>query len=98
MDRAVSRVDNFATANDLPKSSVSGVIVTGVGEISQEVIDFVKKYDVPLIRTIFDTFGVVINISKIEVKINRQTPWKIQRAIELISKNVNLDQIMIPPQ
>ena len=96
MDRAVSRVDNFATANDLPQSSVSGVIVTGEGDISQEVIDFVNKYDVPLIRTIFDTFGVVINISKIEVKINRQTPWKIQRAIELISKNVDLNKILIP--
>ena len=32
--------------------------------------------------------------SKIEVKINRSTPWKINMAIELKEKNVNLDMIL----
>jgi hypothetical protein len=33
---------------------------------------------------------VVIKISKLEVKINRRTPWKIAKAIQLIQENVNV--------
>ena len=96
IDRAVSRINNYSISNDVEESSVSGVIITGEGNISIEVLDFVNKHRIPLIRTNFDTFGVVINISKIEVKINRHTPWKIQRAIELINSNVDLNQILRP--
>jgi hypothetical protein len=36
----------------------------------------------------------VLKISRIEVKINQQTPWKVERAIELIGQNVDLQQIL----
>jgi hypothetical protein len=41
-----------------------------------------------------DTYGAVMKISKIEVKINPRTPWKIHRAEELISEHVDLDMIL----
>ena len=96
IDRAIGRINNYVKSYDLEGSSVSGIIVTGEGDISQEVLAFVNESRIPLIRTNFDTFGVVINISKIEVKINRRTPWKIQKAIELINSNVDLNQILKP--
>lgn len=77
--------------DDNPESPLSGIIVTGDGEISEASQEYIKKYQVPLVRTDLDTYGVVIKISKLEVKINRQTPWKIAKAIQLIQENVNID-------
>ncbi len=96
IERAISRIETFSGSNELKESPISGVIVTGDGDISENTINYVRKFKIPLIRTNFDTFGVVINISKIEVKINRRTPWKIQKAIELINANVDLNKILLP--
>jgi hypothetical protein len=49
---------------------------------------------VPVITTTLDTFGSVVKISRIEVKINNRTPWKSMRAIDLIGQYVNFDAIM----
>ena len=47
-----------------------------------------------MIATDLYTYGSVVKISRIEVKINTRTPWKTQRAIELIRENVNVDAIL----
>jgi len=54
-------------------------------------LDFVEEHKVPLMRTQLDTYAVVVKFSKLEVKINRKTPWKISKAIELINENVELN-------
>ena len=43
-----------------------------------------------MVRTELDTYGSVLQISKIEVKINRDTPWKVRRAVELIGEYVDI--------
>ncbi len=96
IDRAISRIQTFSDSNNILTTPISGVIVTGEGDINPITKDYVMEHHIPLIRTNFDTFGVVIKISKIEVKINRHTPWKIQRAIELINENIDLDKILQP--
>lgn len=96
IDRAISRIQTFSSSNNIDETPISGVIVTGEGDINPITQDYVMDHKIPLIRTNFDTFGVVIKISKIEVKINRHTPWKIQRAIELINANIDLNKILIP--
>ena len=94
MDRAIKKVESFSNFKSVDDSPLSGVIVTGDGEISQDTINYIKEHELPLLRSNFDTYGAVIRISRIEVKINRSTPWKIKRAIELINANVDLDMIL----
>jgi dethiobiotin synthetase len=72
----------------------SGIIATGYGVLSQSTIDFVVKFNIPLIHTMLETYGAVVKIARIEVKINQQTPWKVKRAIEMIEQNVKLDLIL----
>lgn len=47
-----------------------------------------------MVRTELDTYGSVLQISKIEVKINRDTPWKVRRAVELIGEYVDIDLLI----
>lgn len=79
---------------DWEKPPFSGIIATGYGDYSKRTIEFVEKHKIPLIRTMLETYGAVLKISRIEVKINQQTPWKVKRAIEMIEHNVALDLIL----
>ena len=60
--------------------------------------DYIENNKIPTIRTHLDTYGSVLKISRIEVKINRSTPWKVERAIKLIEDNVDLDQLLTEKQ
>jgi BioD-like phosphotransacetylase family protein len=61
---------------------------------------YFREHNIPVITTKLDTYGSVVKISRIEVKINTRTPWKVQRAIHLIKENVDfpliLNQLNIP--
>lgn len=92
LDDALERVNNFAGESE--SSPLKGIVVTGNGEISKKSFDYIDKYTIPVIRTDLDTYGVVIKISKLEVKINRRTPWKISKAIDLIQANVDIETMM----
>lgn len=78
----------------MEKPPFSGIIATGYGILSQSTIDFVIKHQIPLIHTMLETYGAVVKIARIEVKINQQTPWKVKRAIQMIEQNVKLDFIL----
>lgn len=88
--------DTLKVMGDLKweKPPFSGIIATGYGAVGQDTIDFVQKYRIPLIHTMLETYGAVVKIARIEVKINQQTPWKVNRAIEMIENNINLDLIL----
>lgn len=94
VDEAVTTVRYLTRRFGLPKPPLAGIVATGLGEIKKNTIDFVKEHKIPLVTTHLDTYGSVIKISRIEVKINRETPWKVQRAIELIQQNIDLDYIL----
>ncbi|WP_235298067.1 AAA family ATPase [Portibacter marinus] len=76
------------------ESPLAGIVATGKEEINEEAFEYVDKYKIPLVKTMLDTYGSVLKISRIEVKINRNTPWKVKRAIELIEENVDLDNLL----
>ena len=95
INRAIERVQNFCGNKNIEVSPISGIVVTGEGKLDKSTYQYIIDNQIPLIRTNFDTFGVVIKISKIEVKINRHTPWKINRAIELINESVDLEKILL---
>lgn len=94
VDEAIKKIEFITDKIGLDHSPLSGIVATGVGYISNESFAYINKHHIPLLRTSLDTYGSVINISKIEVKINRQTPWKVRRAIELINNHVDLDFVL----
>lgn len=96
LDKAIKKVDTIAKMINIQHSPLSGIVATGQGTPSAESMDYINQNQIPLVRTNLDTYGSVLKISKIEVKINQNTPWKVKRAIELIGENVALDPILNP--
>ena len=74
---------------------LSGIVATGKGEIRGSSLEYIKDNRIPVIRTKLDTYGSVLKISQLEVKINLSTPWKVTRAIELIQNNVKTEKVLI---
>ncbi len=97
LDEAINKVEKISKQNKLEQSPLSGVLVTGDGRHAHwyDPADLHNPYfrdnKIPVITTTLDTYGSVVKISRIEVKINTRTPWKSLRAIELIREHVNFD-------
>lgn len=91
---SIRKIRRISEEMGLEHSPLSGVVATGKGSIDDQCLEYINEHEIPLIRTELDTYGCVIKISRIEVKINRSTPWKVNRAIELIEENVDLDYIL----
>jgi dethiobiotin synthetase len=94
LDLAIEGTLKVMEALNMTKPPISGIIATGEGGLSSYTAEFVKHYEIPLIHTMLETYGAVVKIARIEVKINPETPWKVQRAIEMIEQNINLDLIL----
>lgn len=94
LSKALQKIKAFEEKNDFEKSTISGIILTNHQFIDLESQAYIDENEIPVIHTHMDTYGAVMKISRIEVKINPRTPWKIHRAEELISEHVDLDLIM----
>jgi BioD-like phosphotransacetylase family protein len=100
LDEAMQKIQAISKDLKLDKPMLSGVIVTGDGRRAHwyEMADLRKPYfiehEIPVIATTLDTYGSVVKVSRIEVKINNRTPWKVERAIELINQNVDVDDLI----
>lgn len=93
---AIAQVMHQMDALGLEECPLAGVIITGDGKHASgnfEVFPqekFILDHKVPVITTPLDTFGSVVKISNIEVKINTRTPWKAYRAISLFKEHTDL--------
>ena len=83
------------------KPSINGIALTVFGmheqnniQLSKDALEYVNEHKIPVIVTPFDTYGSVVKISQIEVKINTRTPWKVKRAIDLIENHIDLSSII----
>ena len=100
LKEAVAKVESVARIKGSGHCPLSGVIVTSDGKHERwfDPADLYNPYliqqKVPVITTTLDTFGSVVKISRIEVKINNRTPWKSMRAIDLIGQYVNFDAFL----
>lgn len=94
LNGAIKKIDSLEKLNNIEVTSLSGIVATGQGTIDSSTLQYIEENNLPLIRTHLDTYGCVVKISKIEVKINRKTPWKVKKAIQLIEDHVNLESIM----
>lgn len=95
VDEAIEKIKTYSDENGLTSSPLAGIVATGTGDLDPHCLEYIETHKIPTIRTHLDTYGSVLKISRIEVKINRSTPWKVERAIKLIEDNVNLDQLLI---
>jgi dethiobiotin synthetase len=91
---AISKIKSISELVGLEHSPLSGIVATGHGAITGPCLDYIQENKIPVVRTTLDTYGSVLKISRIEVKINRSTPWKVARAIELIERNVDMDALL----
>lgn len=94
VDDAIKAIRKLSKQQKLVDSPLAGIIATADGNLNQKSLDYIHQYRIPFIRTRFDTYGTVIKINRIEVKINTSTPWKVDRAIQMISSNVDLQTII----
>ncbi|MGB0432563.1 MAG: DRTGG domain-containing protein, partial [Bacteroidia bacterium] len=93
LEEAIRKIKFFSYRAGVEKSPLSGIIVTNELEYPEWINDYINDNKIPVVHTTLDTFGSVVKISRIEVKINLRTPWKVKRACELIEENVNLELI-----
>jgi BioD-like phosphotransacetylase family protein len=94
LNGAIKKIERIEKLNNFEGTSLSGILATGQGTIDSNALRYIEENNLPLIRTHLDTYGCVVKISKIEVKINLKTPWKVKKAIQLIEDHVDFDRIM----
>ena len=94
LNGVIKKIENLEDLNNIEETSLCGIVATGEGNIDSKTLRYIEENNLPLIRTHLDTYGCVVKISKIEVKINRKTPWKVKKAIQLIENHVDLGSIM----
>lgn len=94
VDEAIEKIKSYSKEHGIEGCPLAGIVATGTGELDPHCLDYIEEHKIPTVRTRLDTYGSVLKISKIEVKINRSTPWKVERAIQLIDDNVDLDMIL----
>lgn len=100
LDEAMQRIKAITLEKKLEQPMLSGVIVTSDGrhsflhEQAAARHPYFAEHEIPVISTSLDTYGSVVKISRIEVKINSRTPWKVERAIRLINEYVDVDDII----
>jgi len=91
---ALKKMKEFEAKNNFKKSPLSGIILTYHKFIDEESRLYIDEHEIPVIHTQMDTYSAVMKISRIEVKINPRTPWKIQRAEKLISEHADLGLLL----
>jgi len=94
VNEALDRIRMISVQNGLEESPLTGIVATGEGVINESSYAYIMENEIPVLSTQLDTYGSVIKISRIEVKINLNTPWKVQRSIEMIQQNIDLDYIL----
>lgn len=94
MEEALKKLEGVFRFVDQEEFPLSGVIVTGDGDLAEEHINLFQQHKVPVVRAAMDTYEVVIKISRMEVKINTRTPWKVKKAIQLFHEHIDMQPVL----
>ncbi|MEL6588444.1 MAG: AAA family ATPase [Bacteroidota bacterium] len=92
LGEAMKKIQQVGRLNKLEKQPLSGIIITGEGEIAGEPLEYIEEHKLPVLHALIDTYEAVIKISRIEVKINNRTPWKVKKAVDLFREHINFPQ------
>jgi BioD-like phosphotransacetylase family protein len=93
LDEALKKLNEVTRLVSQDTNPLSGIILTGRGELTEAQCAYFQSQRIPVLYAKIDTYEVVMKISRIEVKINVRTPWKVQKAISLFKEHINLDPI-----
>jgi dethiobiotin synthetase len=100
LNEAIEKIKAISRIKNLQESPLAGVIVTGDGRHAKWYDEadlnnpYFREHQTPVITTTLDTYGSVVKINRLEVKINFKTPWKVNRAVELIRDHINFDLLL----
>ena len=94
LDDALKKLAQVSRLLEIEETPLSGIIITGDGEIQEEHVGYFNEFKIPVLRSLMDTYEVVKKISQIEVKINTRTHKKEKKAIELFKEHVNLESLL----
>lgn len=96
----LKQIEQIAKEKNLPETPLSGVILTGDGTVEKPLdsydlhADYIVREEIPVISTPLDTLGAYQQINKIEVKINTATPWKVEKANNMIREHVDMQRLL----
>jgi len=94
------RVDNILLAvsshivRDGRSFQISGIILTGGLKPNPEIIELLKKSQMPVLITPEDTYTVAAKIEHLICKIQKTDKDKIEEATRLVKAHVNIDYII----
>jgi BioD-like phosphotransacetylase family protein len=94
LEEALKKLTQVTRLMSMRESPLSGVILTGQGDMSPSQVAYIKANKIPVLRSKIDTYEAVIKISRIEVKINVRTPWKVRKAMDLFEAHVDLSPVL----
>lgn len=83
----------------IEQNVLSGILVAGDvdKELDEADLAAYREYlgdiEVPVLTTSLDTYGSVLKVKGIEVKINTKTPWKAKRAMELFDQYLDIEAL-----
>jgi len=93
--RTLARLRCLSATNGIDRSPLAGVVVTGAEPcLPREDLDYLRRFQVPVLITPLDTYEVVMAYGTIEVKMNARTPWKMQRAVELFQQHSQVLRVL----
>ena len=92
----LKKLERITQKSRIMESPISGILLTGEGQVGEypENYHYIQKHRIPVISTHLDTLGAFTKINRLEVKINTSTPWKVDRAIQLIKEHVDLELLL----
>ena len=91
LDEALKKLRQVSHAMGSDETILAGIVVSGQGDVSETALGYIQAYGIPVVTSPMDTYECVIKISRIEVKINTRTPWKVAKAVDLFRQYVDLD-------
>lgn len=100
LESAIAGIEEISKHKQIEGSPLAGIIINGEGNFMDNFLDefpcrdYIEKHGIPLVATNLDTYGSALRISRLEVKIHTRTPWKVERAIQLIQEHVDLDSLL----
>ncbi|WNJ16837.1 dethiobiotin synthase [Pontibacter sp. G13] len=91
---SLQKLRKIGERKEIEHSLLSGLLVTGQPNIKPEDWEYINHFKIPVIHAPMDTYEAVLEFSRIEVKINTQTPWKVAKAVELFQQQIDQDKLM----
>ena len=76
------------------KCAIAGLILSGGTKLSRKVVSLLKEHEIPTLLTDTDTYSIASKINDLEVKIKPEDLNKIEIAIKMVQRYVDIDRLI----